>query len=110
MLSPDTRSISLLYGSIPPNPGAASNTATPSRNKLQRDEAYRALGESQQQLVEANLELQRMMTVDGLTGLNNRRRFDEYATTEWYRAIRDRTCLCPLSFRYSRPHSVLCGP
>jgi two-component system chemotaxis family response regulator WspR len=61
-------------------------------NKLQRDEAYRALRESQQQLVEANLELQRMMNMDGLTGLNNRRRFDEYATIEWHRAIREGTC------------------
>jgi two-component system chemotaxis family response regulator WspR len=61
-------------------------------NKLQRDEAYRALRESQQRLVEANLELQRMMNMDGLTGLNNRRRFDEYATIEWQRAIRDGDC------------------
>lgn len=60
--------------------------------RLQRDEAYRALRESQQRLVEANLELQRMMNADGLTGLNNRRRFDEYATIEWQRAVRDGDC------------------
>ena len=58
-------------------------------NQMQRDEAYRALRESQRQLMGANLELQRLMNVDGLTGLNNRRRFDEYADSEWRRAIRE---------------------
>jgi two-component system chemotaxis family response regulator WspR len=58
-------------------------------NQLQRDEAYGALRESQRQLMEANLELQRLMNVDGLTGLNNRRRFDEYAHSEWRRAARE---------------------
>lgn len=58
-------------------------------NQQQRDEAYRALRESQQQLLEVNLELQRMMNMDGLTGVNNRRRFDEYAACEWQRAMRE---------------------
>jgi two-component system, chemotaxis family, response regulator WspR len=58
-------------------------------NQLQRDEAYNALRESQRQLMEANLELQRLTNQDGLTGLNNRRRFDEYADSEWRRAARD---------------------
>jgi two-component system chemotaxis family response regulator WspR len=59
-------------------------------SRQQRDEAYRALRQSQQQLLEANFELQRLMNMDGLTGLNNRRRFDEYATAEWRRAMRDK--------------------
>jgi two-component system, chemotaxis family, response regulator WspR len=59
-------------------------------NQQQRDDAYRALRESQQQLLEANLELQRMMNMDGLTRVNNRRRFDEYAASEWQRAIREK--------------------
>lgn len=58
-------------------------------SRQQRDEAYRALRESQQKLLEANFELQRLMNMDGLTSLNNRRRFDEYAATEWRRAVRD---------------------
>jgi two-component system chemotaxis family response regulator WspR len=58
-------------------------------SQVQRDEAYRALRESQRQLMEANLELQRLMNMDGLTGLNNRRRFDEYAQSEWRRAVRE---------------------
>jgi two-component system, chemotaxis family, response regulator WspR len=57
-------------------------------NQVQRDEAYRALRESQQQLMEANLELQRLNKVDGLTGLSNRRYFDEYLDAEWKRAVR----------------------
>jgi two-component system chemotaxis family response regulator WspR len=59
-------------------------------NRQQRDDAYRALRQSQHKLLEANFELQRLMNMDGLTGLNNRRRFDEYAATEWRRAIRQR--------------------
>jgi two-component system, chemotaxis family, response regulator WspR len=57
-------------------------------HRLQRDEAYRALRQSQQQLMETNLELQRLTNVDGLTGLSNRRYFDEYMNKEWRRAIR----------------------
>lgn len=58
---------------------------------LQRDEAYRALRVSQQQLLDTNLVLQRLMNSDGLTGLSNRRHFDEYLELEWRRAIRDQS-------------------
>jgi two-component system chemotaxis family response regulator WspR len=58
-------------------------------HREQRDEAFRALRQSQQKLLESNFELQRLMNMDGLTGLNNRRRFDEYAATEWRRALRE---------------------
>jgi two-component system, chemotaxis family, response regulator WspR len=58
------------------------------RYQLQRDEAYRELHESRQQLLEKNIELQRLTNVDGLTGLSNRRYLDEYLTAEWKRAIR----------------------
>ena len=56
---------------------------------LQRDEAYRALRVSQQQLLDTNLMLQRLMNSDGLTGLSNRRHFDEYLELEWRRATRE---------------------
>jgi two-component system chemotaxis family response regulator WspR len=56
---------------------------------LQRDEAYRALRVSQQQLLDTNLVLQRLMNSDGLTGLSNRRHFDEYLELEWRRALRE---------------------
>jgi len=60
-------------------------------SRRQRDAAYGALHESQRQLMAANIELLRLSNLDGLTGLNNRRRFDEYASTEWRRALRERT-------------------
>ncbi|MBN9456504.1 MAG: diguanylate cyclase [Bosea sp.] len=54
----------------------------------QRDEAYRALRESQRELMRANLELERLTRIDGLTGLGNRRYFDEYLAAEWRRSLR----------------------
>ncbi|RMR58937.1 response regulator [Pseudomonas cichorii] len=60
---------------------------------LQRDEAYRALRVSQQQLLDTNLVLQRLMNSDGLTGLSNRRHFDEYLELEWRRATREQSQL-----------------
>ncbi len=45
--------------------------------------------EIETKLQEANKELQRLATVDGLTQLSNRRRFDEYMDIEWKRGVRD---------------------
>lgn len=56
----------------------------------ERDEALRALRESQRQLSETNLMLQQMMRTDALTGVSNRRHFDESLRAEWSRAIRTR--------------------
>jgi two-component system chemotaxis family response regulator WspR len=56
--------------------------------QLQRDEAYRALAESQQKLVETNRELERLTNVDGLTGLSSRRYFNQRMEAEWKRAVR----------------------
>ncbi len=56
----------------------------------QRDLANQALRLSQQQLVESNLALQRMTKLDGLTGLSNRRHFDEHLDIEWKRARREK--------------------
>ncbi|WP_293777313.1 diguanylate cyclase [uncultured Oxalicibacterium sp.] len=58
-------------------------------NMLQRDAAYRALRESQQQLQKTNFELQRLTNTDGLTGIANRRYLDEYLSAEWRRARRE---------------------
>ncbi|MDD2103475.1 response regulator [Pseudomonas putida] len=60
---------------------------------LQRDAAYRALRVSQQQLLDTNLVLQRLMNSDGLTGLSNRRHFDEYLELEWRRSLREQSQL-----------------
>lgn len=46
---------------------------------------------TQQKMLEGKLET--LATVDGLTGLANRRRFDERLLEEWGRAYRERTCL-----------------
>ncbi|RVU40574.1 diguanylate cyclase [Rheinheimera riviphila] len=55
----------------------------------QRDEINRALRNSQQQLQASNLALERLMRSDSLTGLSNRRHFDEHLEIEWKKAIRD---------------------
>ena len=60
------------------------------QNLLQRGEAYRALRESQQQLTQINLELVRLTNLDGLTGLSNRRYFDEHLNLQWAQCVRDR--------------------
>jgi len=57
-------------------------------SQLERDEAFRALEESRAKLAEANRDLQKLSTLDGLTGIANRRGFDETILKEWQRAIR----------------------
>jgi two-component system chemotaxis family response regulator WspR len=84
-------------------------------NQLQRDEAYRALRESQQKLVETNAALERLTNVDGLTGLSNRRFVDKYSEMEWKRAIREKTALSVLMIdvdhfkRYNDTYGHLSG-
>ena len=53
------------------------------RNLLEKRHFY-------QQLEQANQQLQQQAIVDGLTGLANRRYFDECLQREWKRSIRDR--------------------
>jgi two-component system chemotaxis family response regulator WspR len=62
-------------------------------NLLQRDQAFRFLRESQQKLAAANVELQKLAALDALTGIANRRRFDETLVLEWQRGQRDKTPL-----------------
>ncbi|MBS7543472.1 diguanylate cyclase [Ancylobacter oerskovii] len=69
---------------------------------LQRDAAYAALRESQRQLMQANLELERLTRIDGLTGLGNRRYFDEYMLAEWRRAVRGELSLSVLMIDVDR--------
>lgn len=51
-------------------------------------EMQRSLVRVTQQLNEANSELQRLSTTDGLTGIANRRMYDELAIREWRRCER----------------------
>ncbi|MCE3264862.1 MAG: diguanylate cyclase response regulator [Pseudoduganella sp.] len=62
-------------------------------NLLQRDQAFRFLRESQQKLAAANVELQKLAALDALTGIANRRRFDENLVLEWQRGQREKTPL-----------------
>ncbi|HIK29713.1 MAG: GGDEF domain-containing protein [Oscillatoriaceae bacterium SKW80] len=73
------------------------------------------LNQTRQQLESANQELQRLATLDGLTHLANRRRFDEYLNQEWQRLQRSRACLslilCDIDFfkRYNDACGHLAG-
>jgi two-component system chemotaxis family response regulator WspR len=58
-------------------------------NQLERDEAFQALEESKTKLAEANRTLQKLSSLDGLTGIANRRSFDETLSKEWHRAMRN---------------------
>ena len=49
------------------------------------------VGEAHQALYRTNSELRRLTNVDGLTGLSNRRSFDEYLGAQWALAIREQT-------------------
>ncbi len=55
----------------------------------QLEAAYRELDDLRKQLEEKNDALERLSQLDGLTGIANRRRFDEMLDTEWRRAIRE---------------------
>lgn len=59
-------------------------------SRLQRDEAFQFLRASQKNLADANIELQKLAALDGLTGIANRRRFDEVMRAEWQRGKRDK--------------------
>jgi two-component system chemotaxis family response regulator WspR len=68
--------------------------------QLQRDEAYREmkklqeqLTENHQQLEESNAILQRLSTLDGLTGIANRRHFDDTLQLQWRSSVRQQTTL-----------------
>jgi len=57
------------------------------------DAALRAIRESQAQLLKSNTDLQRLTNSDGLTGLPNRRYFNEYLSQAWNQSTRDATPL-----------------
>lgn len=59
----------------------------------QRDAAYRELRMLKVELERKNAELESLSCRDGLTGVLNRRAFDEYLNKEWLRSLRERTDL-----------------
>ncbi len=58
-------------------------------HQLERDAAFQALREMQKQLEASNKKLQELSSLDGLTGIANRRQFDESLDKEWKRAARN---------------------
>ena len=85
---------------------------------LQRDAALRSLRASQEELARTNLELRTLAALDGLTGIANRRRFDEALGVEWQRARRtgaplslllcDVDCFKDYNDSYGHPAGDLC--
>ncbi|HEB85857.1 MAG TPA: diguanylate cyclase [Gammaproteobacteria bacterium] len=68
--------------------------------QMERDAAFAELHNMQKQLEEANAQLQlqneeldRLSSQDGLTGIANRRHFDQVLEAEWRRADREQTML-----------------
>ncbi len=58
--------------------------------------------EVMRQLQEANQMLLRLSCLDGLTGITNRRQFDDFLDQEWRRALRDSTPLSLIMFDIDR--------
>jgi len=56
---------------------------------LEREAALNALQKEKIKLAAANLELERISSLDGLTGIANRRYFDAVFDREWRRAMRE---------------------
>ena len=61
--------------------------------QMQRDSAFTALRDLQAELEESNEELKKLSSLDGLTGIANRRRLDEFLQNECLRSARDNTVL-----------------
>jgi two-component system chemotaxis family response regulator WspR len=59
----------------------------------ERDEAFEELERVKEELLRKNEELARLSTMDALTGLHNRRHFDQALAREWRRALRTRSPL-----------------
>ena len=62
-------------------------------NQLEKDAAFRALEKSRLKLAEANRILQKLSSLDSLTGISNRRIFDETLKKEWSRSLRNEKSL-----------------
>ncbi len=59
--------------------------------QIERDAAFYALREMQRQLEVTNTELHRLSATDALTGIPNRRIFDETMQSEWLRSTREKS-------------------
>jgi len=75
--------------------------------QLERDAAFLALRETQKQLEESNKKLQELSALDGLTGIANRRHFDEKLDTEWSRTSRSKSAMSVImiDIDYFKPYN-----
>ena len=93
--------------------GAADYITKPVHWPVLRQRLRRLIQQSQLQmkLEAANRELQRLASMDGLTQLANRRRFDEYLQQEWQRMTREQLplslILCDID--YFKPYNDTYG-
>ncbi|MBH8574094.1 PleD family two-component system response regulator [Nostocaceae cyanobacterium CENA369] len=84
--------------------GAIDYVTKPIHWPVLRQRVRRLIQQSQlqQQLESANRELQRLVTIDELTQVANRRRFEEYCAQEWQRMAREQLplslILCDVDF------------
>jgi two-component system chemotaxis family response regulator WspR len=79
--------------------------------QLERNAAFFALREMQKQLQKTNAELERLSSLDGLTGIANRRTFDEALNSEWQRALHEQTALTLIliDIDYFKPYNDTYG-
>lgn len=84
--------------------GATDYVTKPIHFAVLRQRVRRLIQQTQlyHQLKVANQELKRLASLDGLTGIANRRRFDEYIDAEWRRMTREKMplslILCDIDF------------
>jgi diguanylate cyclase (GGDEF)-like protein len=74
-------------------------------------EQIAAKEKAQQDLELANQKLIKLVNLDGLTGIPNRRYFDEFLTKEWYRLRREKQflCLMMIDIDYFKPYNDTYG-
>jgi diguanylate cyclase (GGDEF)-like protein len=100
--------------------GASDFVSKPINWAVLRQRVRRLLQQGQlyKQLEAANQALQKLANVDGLTGVANRRRFDQYLNSQWLNSAQERSplslILCDIDFfkryndRYGHPAGDLC--
>ena len=67
-------------------------------NITERKEMEKALRLTRAKLLQANRKLEKLVNIDPLTKIANRRYFDDYLQKEWQRLCRDKNCLSLIMF------------
>jgi PAS domain S-box-containing protein len=67
-------------------------------NITERKEIEKALRLTRAKLLQANRNLEKLVNIDSLTQVPNRRRFDDYLQKEWRRALREQNFLSLIMF------------